>query len=325
MTRFLARRLLNYIVLLALASFLTFTLASVAFKPLDSLLQRNPRPPQSVDRRQARRARSGQANTRPLRPLGRRCGARRLRHHDRRATGVGRTVAAHRSQSAAAGHRLGAGHRDRRRGRRVGRDPAVPAERPRHHRAVAVGHQHADVRDREPVDPRRAAGQFGAGRAAVRVHRRDVAGRGRRSVEPIRRPAAASGAADVHAGARRHRRLQPISAQRDARRARPGLHPHRARQGTDPTPRAVQTRPAHRADPDGDAVRLQRRRAGHRRGVRREDLRLARHRRMGRAGIATQDTNIVAAVTVFSGATILLAGLLSDVIYAALDPRVRVS
>ena len=42
-------------------------------------------------------------------------------------------------------------------------------------------------------------------------------------------------------------------------------------------------------------------------------------------GIATQDTNIIAAVTVFSGAVILLAGLLSDVIYAALDPRVRVS
>ena len=42
-------------------------------------------------------------------------------------------------------------------------------------------------------------------------------------------------------------------------------------------------------------------------------------------GIATQDTNIVAAITLFSGATVLLAGLLSDVIYAALDPRVRVS
>ena len=42
-------------------------------------------------------------------------------------------------------------------------------------------------------------------------------------------------------------------------------------------------------------------------------------------GIATQDTNIIAAVTVFSGAAILLAGLLSDVIYAALDPRVRVT
>ena len=42
-------------------------------------------------------------------------------------------------------------------------------------------------------------------------------------------------------------------------------------------------------------------------------------------GIATQDINIVAAITFFSGALILVAGLLSDVIYAALDPRVRVS
>ena len=42
-------------------------------------------------------------------------------------------------------------------------------------------------------------------------------------------------------------------------------------------------------------------------------------------GIATQDTNIIAAITVFTGATVLLAGLLSDVIYAALDPRVRVT
>jgi peptide/nickel transport system permease protein len=48
MTRFLARRLLNYVVLLALASFLTFCLASVNFHPLDSLLQRNPRPPPAV-------------------------------------------------------------------------------------------------------------------------------------------------------------------------------------------------------------------------------------------------------------------------------------
>ncbi|MHC9294065.1 ABC transporter permease [Mycobacterium sp. LTG2003] len=48
MTRFLARRLLNYILLLALASFLTFTLTAFSFDPLDSLLQRNPRPPQST-------------------------------------------------------------------------------------------------------------------------------------------------------------------------------------------------------------------------------------------------------------------------------------
>lgn len=48
MTRFLTRRLVNYLVLLLLASFFTFTLASLSFEPLDSLLQRNPRPPQAV-------------------------------------------------------------------------------------------------------------------------------------------------------------------------------------------------------------------------------------------------------------------------------------
>jgi peptide/nickel transport system permease protein len=42
-------------------------------------------------------------------------------------------------------------------------------------------------------------------------------------------------------------------------------------------------------------------------------------------GIGSQDINIVAAITVLSAVMILLAGLLSDVVYAALDPRVRVS
>lgn len=48
MTRFLTRRLLNYVVLLGVVSFLTFALTSLTFNPLDSLLERNPRPPQSV-------------------------------------------------------------------------------------------------------------------------------------------------------------------------------------------------------------------------------------------------------------------------------------
>lgn len=48
MTRFLARRVLNYVILLALASILAFTLTSLTFSPLDSLLERNPRPPQAV-------------------------------------------------------------------------------------------------------------------------------------------------------------------------------------------------------------------------------------------------------------------------------------
>ncbi|MGK2879961.1 MAG: ABC transporter permease [Mycobacterium sp.] len=48
MTRFLIRRLLNYIVLLALASFMAYCLAALIFNPLESLLGRNPRPPQDV-------------------------------------------------------------------------------------------------------------------------------------------------------------------------------------------------------------------------------------------------------------------------------------
>jgi peptide/nickel transport system permease protein len=45
MIRFLLRRLLNYVVLLAVASFLAFWLASVAFHPLDSFIERHPQPP----------------------------------------------------------------------------------------------------------------------------------------------------------------------------------------------------------------------------------------------------------------------------------------
>jgi peptide/nickel transport system permease protein len=48
MTRFLLRRLFKYAVLLTLASFLTYCLASASFSPLDSLMQRNPRPPDAV-------------------------------------------------------------------------------------------------------------------------------------------------------------------------------------------------------------------------------------------------------------------------------------
>jgi peptide/nickel transport system permease protein len=40
-------------------------------------------------------------------------------------------------------------------------------------------------------------------------------------------------------------------------------------------------------------------------------------------GIDQQDTNIVVAITAFTGLVILLSGLLSDIIYAVLDPRVR--
>lgn len=40
--------------------------------------------------------------------------------------------------------------------------------------------------------------------------------------------------------------------------------------------------------------------------------------------VSNNDVNVVAAVTVFSGGLVLIAGLLADVAYAALDPRVRI-
>lgn len=40
--------------------------------------------------------------------------------------------------------------------------------------------------------------------------------------------------------------------------------------------------------------------------------------------IGTNDVNVVAAVIVFSAVLILIAGLIADVLYAALDPRVRI-
>jgi peptide/nickel transport system permease protein len=48
MTRFLVRRLLNYVALCLIATFLAFSLASLTFNPLASLEERSPRPPQAV-------------------------------------------------------------------------------------------------------------------------------------------------------------------------------------------------------------------------------------------------------------------------------------
>ena len=234
MTRFLARRALNYLVLLALASFLTFCLASWPSRRWTASRQRNPRAAAVRHRRQGRRA-----------------GPRQARYRSAMRTGCPTRSAATSARPSPASpssdelwRRIGVSLRLVVIGsvlgtvigvvrRRVGRHPPVPAVRPHHHRAVAAAAQHADVRRRQPADPRRAAGQYGAGVQPVRVHRRDVADAGRRGRGPVRRPPAASRAADGHLGAVLDRRLQPLPAQRDARRARPGFHPHRARQGPD--------------------------------------------------------------------------------------------
>ena len=132
-------------------------LTSLTFEPLDSLLERNPRPPQAVI--DAKAAELDLDKPIPVRYASWVSGAVRG-DFGTTVTGqpvVRRTVAAHRGQPAAGGHRLGARHGRRRGRRRVGRDPPVPAVRPGHHGAVAAGAQHADVRGRQPADPRRAA------------------------------------------------------------------------------------------------------------------------------------------------------------------------
>jgi peptide/nickel transport system permease protein len=48
MARFLVRRLFNYVALLLIATFLAFALASLTFNPLAPLTERNPRPPAEV-------------------------------------------------------------------------------------------------------------------------------------------------------------------------------------------------------------------------------------------------------------------------------------
>jgi peptide/nickel transport system permease protein len=41
-------------------------------------------------------------------------------------------------------------------------------------------------------------------------------------------------------------------------------------------------------------------------------------------GIGTQDANLTSTVTLFVAVCVLLSGLLADLAYAALDPRVRI-
>ncbi len=207
MTRFLARRLLNYVVLLALASFLTFTLTSLDVRAAGQPAAAQPAAAAVRHRRQGRRTRPRQAD--PVRYAHWASGAVR---GDFGTTVTGQPVADElwrrigvSLRLVVIGSVLGTVI-----GVVVGAWGAIRQYRlsdRRHHRAVAADAQHADVRHRQPADPRRAASQLDSRRPAVRVHRRDVAGRRRRRVEPVRRPAAASGAADVHAGAGRDRRV----------------------------------------------------------------------------------------------------------------------
>ena len=277
MTRFLARRLLNYIVLLALASFLTFTLTSLSFKPLDSLEQRNPRPPQEVI--DAKEAELNLDRPIPVRYVRWASGAVR---GDFGTTITGQPI------SDELGRRVGVSLRLLVIGSVLGTVIGVVVGAWGAIRQYRLSDRVITVLSllllSTPVFVIANLLILGA----LRVN--SILGVQLFEYIGETSPDAVGGAWSQFVDRLQHlvlptftlalmgtRRVQPLSAQCDVGRARPGLHPHRPRQGSDPAPGAVQTRPAHRADPDGHAVRLRRKRFGNRRGVHREDLRLARH------------------------------------------------
>ncbi len=156
--------------------------------------------------------------------------------------------------------------------------------------------------------------------------RRVLAGPGRVDVVPgPGRPPPAWLPADARARHRGGRVLQPLSAKLDARRARPGLPAYGAGERADPDASADQARPADGAHPAHHVLRYNL--ALLFIGSTFVEIIFTWHG-MGEylvTSVTTQDINSTAATTLFVAVLVLLAGFLSDIAYAALDPRVRVS
>ena len=284
MTRFLTRRLLNYVVLLALASFLTFTLTSLTFEPLDSLLQRNPRPPQSaID---AKAAELDLNEPIPIRYVKWASGAI---HGDFGTTVTGQPV------SDELWRRIGVSLRLVVIGSLLGTVLGVVVGAWGAIRQYRLSDRLITVLSLLVLSTPTFVVANLLILGALRVNSvlgvqlfeytgetsSDVAGgaldqfvdRLQHLVLPTFTLALAS-----IAGFSRYQRnaMLDVLGQDFIRTARA--------KGLTQAAGAVQTRAAHGADPDGDAVRLRRQRPRHRRGVHREDLRLARHGRVGGAG-----------------------------------------
>ncbi|MFN8102052.1 MAG: ABC transporter permease [Mycobacterium sp.] len=325
MTRFLVRRLLNYLVLLALASFLTFSLTSLSFTPLDSLLQRNPRPPQSVI--DAKAAELDLDKPIPLRYAHWASGAVR---GDFGTTVTGQPV------SAELGRRIGVSLRllvigsvlGATLGVLVGAWSAVRQYRLSDRLITAVSLLIL------------SAPTFVIASLLILGGNKVNSVLGVRLFEYIGEtsPDAIGGVWDQFVDRMQHLVLPTTTL---ALGAIAGYSRYQRNAMLDVLGQDF-IRTAR-------AKGLTRRQALFKHGLRTALIPMATLFAYGVAGvvtgavfvekifgwhgmgewvvqgIATQDTNIIAAVTVFSGAVILLAGLLSDVIYAALDPRVRVT
>ncbi len=325
MTRFLARRLLNYVVLLALASFLTFSLTSLSFTPLDSLLHRNPRPPQSVI--DAKAAELDLDKPIPLRYAHWASGAVR---GDFGTTVTGQPV------SAELGRRIGVSLRllvigsvlGATLGVLVGAWSAVRQYRLSDRLITAVSLLILSA----PTFVIASLLILGANKvnSVLGVQLFEYIGE--------TSPDATGGVWNQFVDRMQHLVLPTTTL---ALGAIAGYSRYQRNAMLDVLGQDF-IRTAR-------AKGLTRRQALFKHGLRTALIPMATLFAYGVAGvvtgavfvekifgwhgmgewvvqgIATQDTNIIAAVTVFSGAVILLAGLLSDVIYAALDPRVRVT
>ncbi|EKF22869.1 binding--dependent transport system inner membrane component family protein [Mycolicibacterium hassiacum DSM 44199] len=324
MTRFLARRLLNYLVLLALASFLTYTLTSFSFRPLDALEQRNPRPPQAVI--DARAAELGLDKPIPVRYAHWASGAIR--------GDFGKTIDGH-SISEELGRRVGVSLRllviGTLFGAAIGVVVGAWGAIRQYHLSDRVITVLSLVLLSTPVFVIATLLILGAYRVNTLLGVQVFEYVGETS------PALTGGVWSQFVDRLKHLVLPTFTL---ALMAIAGYSRYQRNAMLDVLGQDF-IRTAR-------AKGLTRRQALFRHGLRTALIPMATLFAYGVSGLVTgavftekifgwhgmgewlldgiarQDTNIIAAVTVFSGAAVLLAGLLSDVIYAALDPRVRV-
>ncbi len=324
MIRFLGRRLLNYVALLLLASFLTFTLTSLAFQPLDSLLQRNPRPPQAVI--DAKAAELNLDKPIPLRYTDWAAGAL---HGDFGTTVAGQPV------SAELWRRIGVSLRLLVIGSVAGTVIGVVVGAWGAIRQYRLSDRVITVASLLVISTPTFVLANLLILAALRVN--SVLGVQLFEYTGETSPVPVSGAWNEFADRVQHLVLPTLTL---ALFSTAGFSRYQRNAMLDVLGQDF-IRTAR-------AKGLTRRRALFSHGLRTALIPMATLFAYGVSGlvtgavfvekifgwhgmgewvvqgIATQDTNIIAAITVFTGATILLAGLLSDVIYAVLDPRVRV-
>ncbi|MGY4649316.1 ABC transporter permease [Mycobacterium sp. URHB0021] len=325
MTRFLARQLFSKIVLLALASFLTFSMTSLAFKPLDSLLQRNPRPPAAVI--EAKSVELGLDKPIPLRYAHWAAGAVR---GDFGTTNAGQPV------SAELWRRIGVSLRLLIIGSVLGTVIGVVVGAWGAIRQYRLSDRVITVLSLLIISTPTFVIASLLILAALKVN--SVLGVRLFEYTGETSPDAVGGAWNQFVDRLQHLALPTLTL---ALSAIAGYSRYQRNAMLDVLGQDF-IRTAR-------AKGLTRRRALFKHGLRTALIPMATlfaysvaglvtgavfverifgWHGMGEwvvQGIATQDTNIIAAITFFTGAMVLLAGLLSDVIYAALDPRVRVS